>query len=205
MSVALDPQTLPPGNHYEYPEGLIPRKRSTKIDVEFTGPHGNAAGWFFAVPEAFKDTLDIKYVERLVKVPGQKGGKGKAVMAWTQGHPSQYTFDRGHVFYDHPASRALPWGEVVGRIRYSVQVLDAAPDESLELKVRKIEVSKTGKVTEKQVAKTFISPGSVSFEFRRYNDGQVVERTPYGSTQAEFAQFLKTGKFKNTLDLTTEG
>src|SRR5579864_4665352 len=57
---------------------------------------GYAAGWFFSVPEAFKDTLDIQATQRMFD--------GKPHIILTQG--KLFSFSRGDVIYaDRKASR----------------------------------------------------------------------------------------------------
>jgi hypothetical protein len=68
------------------------RTRTEKVDITFK--KGLAEGWAFGVSEAFRETLDILYVERRKqKVPR---------WVWTRGVPPARSFGQGHVFYDPP-------------------------------------------------------------------------------------------------------
>ena len=64
--------------------------RSLKLIANFID--GYAEGWHFAVGECFKDELDIKYVDRVIK--------GKKIKKWTQG--PYFCFAEGHIIYDIP-------------------------------------------------------------------------------------------------------
>lgn len=77
--------------------------RTLDLDSEFVD--GYAKGWYMAVPEAFKDELDIKYTERVEKK--------KKVLRWTQGVPPLYTFKEGHIFYyDRAGYYGWPWPHI---------------------------------------------------------------------------------------------
>src|ERR1039458_931966 len=73
---------------------------------------GYANGWRFAVPEAFRNSLDIKLTA--IKIGT------KTVDIYTQG--KQFSFNNGAILYDNRLAYELEWGEALKRIRLSVQI-----------------------------------------------------------------------------------
>jgi len=102
-------------------------KRTLELIADFND-EGYAEGWHFAVSKAFKDQLDIKFMERMepvldnngeqiyVEAKDKKGNiklkndgtprmkkKTRPVLKWTQGR--YYCFSEGHVIYDTPKAQ----------------------------------------------------------------------------------------------------
>ena len=125
-------------------------KRSLKLIADFN-EEGYAEGWYFAISKAFRDQLDIKYLERkepvldengkVVKEPfkDKKGDvvlkkdgtprirrKTKPVMRWTQG--KFYCFSEGHVIYDTPQAYLPLWREALNHINLRCVVIRALPN-----------------------------------------------------------------------------
>lgn len=96
---------------------------------EFLIDHENqgSIGWSFYLPPAFREALDIKYLER-------KNQKTEVeCMEWQQG--SSFAFDRGHMIYDTQQAYTLPWAEALTKIKICLQVSEALPVISEEKKV----------------------------------------------------------------------
>jgi hypothetical protein len=100
-------------------------RRST--DLLATFPNGYAAGWAMAVPECFRDALDIKLTERIQKHP--ETGKALTVMVWTQGKPPIYSFSAGDILYDTSLAYGSKWSNALAKISVSLQVESAVPDK----------------------------------------------------------------------------
>ena len=165
------------------------QKRSLELVASFVD--GYADGWFFAVGECFKDTLDIKFVERAepLLVDGHKqyqsvvNKDGKArnkvvtikVMRWTQGR--LYSFAAGHVLYDTPKGY-LQWCDALQHITVVCSVISATPNA----------LNEQG---------AFVN-GQVSFKLSKPNQSRTGLETvdSYFATQNEFVNFLKDGTFK---------
>jgi hypothetical protein len=150
-------------------------KRSRELIVEFE--EGYAKGWCFAVGEAFKDQLDIKYTERI-----DEGTKRK-VLCWTQG--PFYAFGEGHIIYDTPKAY-LQWSEALKHIKVACEVIRGTPNS----------LNENGE---------FVN-GHVYFKLSEPNRNRT-SLEPVGNyqiTQNEFVDFLKTGKvpvpFEQLLD-----
>lgn len=168
------------------------QKRSLELVASFVD--GYADGWFFAVGECFKDTLDIKFVERVEPrlVDGQKqyqtviNEDGKArnklatikVMRWTQGR--LYSFAAGHVLYDTPKGY-LQWCDALKHITVVCSVISAIPN-----------------MLNEQGA--FVN-GQVFFNLSKPNQSRTGLETVdnYHATQNEFVKFLKDGTFKGKI------
>jgi hypothetical protein len=89
------------------------KRQKRTLDCRPKFVNGYAEGWHMAVPEAFKDELDIKYTERVEN--------GQKLKRWTQGIPPVYAFKEGHIFYYNPE------GYSVGLAAH-VQIDTAIPD-----------------------------------------------------------------------------
>lgn len=159
------------------------RRRTEKIGIEFN-EHGEAIDWVFDVVDAFKESLDIKYMQYVDKektkelrrkLGRDKDGSGKPVvatrMAWTRGVPPTLSFQQGHVFYDPPGARrkGMPWNDALAVMRRAVRVREAKPD------------TEDGQ------------RGWVKFELSHYEQGKVLRTEQYQCSQQELEIFLKTG------------
>ena len=90
------------------------QKRSTKLIANFID--GFAEEWHFAVGDYFRDQLDIKYTEKVIK------GIKKTV--WTQG--PYFCFTEGHIFYDDKNAYQV-WGEALKHFSKMISVVRAVP------------------------------------------------------------------------------
>jgi len=159
------------------------RRRTEKLSVSFKD--GLAEGWVFGVGDFFRDQLDIKYTQfvdrdasKELRKARQQGEDGKLStvyrMAWSQGDPPMLCFDVGHVFYDPPETRHMVWGEALKLLRRSVQVTEATPDSEVE------------------------ASGWVKFDVRHYDGGEHIQTEKHTASQAEFLNFLRTGRLSAT-------
>ncbi len=90
------------------------QKRSEKLIANFV--NGYAEGWAFAVPEAFRDALDIKLTKRV---------KNKVErLCWTQG--DLFAFDEGDIIYDTLAAYTQ-WDQAMEKIKRTCQVVRSTP------------------------------------------------------------------------------
>lgn len=144
------------------------QKRTPITGDEF----GKSAGWFFAVPEAFREALDIKYTERKIH--------GRSIWDWTQGIPPQLSFDVGDVFYDRPDIRKSDWDRVRWKIGFAISVCAATSDRLSSGKIK---------------------PGSVEFDLSYFGHGRIEKTERFGTTQKEFMNFLRTGIIPGSIDL----
>ena len=159
------------------------RYRRTE-DFDITFKNGIADGWAFGVPEVFRKTLDILYVQYADKEKtremrygiGETKRKGQRNlrfqrMAWTRGSPPVRSFDVGHVFYDPPVARQLVWSDALKILRRVVQVCDAKPDTKSGLQ------------------------GWVRFVINYYDEcGYIVRTEERTLSQANFELFLRSGR-----------
>lgn len=152
-------------------------RRTEDVDVVFEG--GLASGWAFGVPEAFRDCLDILYLQYVDKerteairsrVTQSDDGKPPTVYrwAWSRGVPPALNFAAGHVFYDPPEARRLPWGEALQFLKRAVMVLKVAGD-------------------------TPQATGGVTFALSHYSNGKVDQTFNHTCSQQQFETFLRTG------------
>jgi len=76
---------------------LVKRKkaRTTKLIAEFEAD-GFAKGWSFKVHKAFKEALDIRETDKVIK---DKNGKKRTIKQWTQG--IAYNFNIGDTFHNN--------------------------------------------------------------------------------------------------------
>lgn len=96
------------------------RRRNLKLIADFHD--GFAVGWHMAVPDCFKECLDICLTERVKTVKQPDGSKQKFIsMVLTQG--SNYAFARGDTFYDCREAYSLPWSDALHVIQQSIKVL----------------------------------------------------------------------------------
>ncbi|MDO9501993.1 hypothetical protein [Falsiroseomonas sp.] len=154
------------------------QRRTENFGIQFTDTL--AEGWAFSVHEAFKEQLDILYLEYVDKekskelrkrCPLDEDGKPSRVMrsAWSQGVPPQLSFDAGHVFYDPPAARNMTGNDGREVLRRIVQVVEAMPDDQ---------------------------PGQggwVKIRVIRYEGGSITATDHHTMSQAEFGTLLRVG------------
>ena len=158
---------------------------------------GFACGWKMAVPEAFKEALDIKLTPRIFAK--------KKEMLWTQGH--LYDFHEGDTLYDTKQAYE-EWGEALKHLKLSVQVQFSSPSgyvtyETIEVKNNELEIiHQKGKQEPKEeiihglvVKKQRIVHGQVCFKVYRPNEEKtaVEECETIECTQDDFVAFLQTG------------
>ena len=156
---------------------------------------GYADNWHFAVSEAFKDALDIKWTavsENLVET-----------WFWTQG--SNYSFKVGDTLYDTRAAYEKPWHEALKIFKYCVKVISASP--AVVVVSKEFETSGPVQYLEDKAPKevpatiqyqrTRMSWGHVRFEVWTPNESaQTVELTEVKETTQElFVYYLQTGTF----------
>jgi hypothetical protein len=90
--------------------------RTTEIDPQFD-ENGYAKDWHFAVPEAFKDCLDIRLTERVENK--------RSVLRETQG--PFYCFSEGYRIYDTPRAYEV-WSEALKHIKRYCVIISAIPN-----------------------------------------------------------------------------
>jgi hypothetical protein len=200
-------------------QGLVKVDRSLNLIANFIGDY--AQGWYLAVGKYFKDTLDIKYTERVetVKIDGvvqydkiidnngntKNKQKRRKVSRLTQG--PFYCFDAGHVIYDTPKAY-LQWSEALKHLKIRCEVLMGTPNRF------KKECAEWSKVYEDKdgcwwakkrskggepirLGKTLDNylTGQVKFKLSKPNkDKSAMEAVgQYSLTQTGFVEFLKTG------------
>ncbi|MCU7839743.1 MAG: hypothetical protein KZQ94_10255 [Candidatus Thiodiazotropha sp. (ex Troendleina suluensis)] len=158
---------------------------------------GFALGWKMAVPEEFKDALDIKLTPRIFAK--------KKEMLWTQG--SLYDFHEGDTIHDITQAYN-EWGEALKHLKISVQVQFASSSgyvtyETIEVKNNELEIiHQKGKAKPKEeviaglvIKKQRIDHGLVRFKVYRPNKEKtaVEECETIECTQDDFVAFLQTG------------
>lgn len=158
---------------------------------------GYSAGWYFVIPEAFRDALDIRPTPRV-------HGK-RQFQVITQGR--NYAFKEGDVLYDTRKAYDVAWGEALKHIGCSVQIDSATAATTVVSKtyrtegpVRYLEGGKEksaeGVITYRR---TRISYGSVKFTLYRPNVARTAlerDRT-FETDQERFVLFLQTGILRN--------
>lgn len=137
---------------------------------------GYALGWRFAVPEAFKEPLDIKRTVRSVKKRQEEN--------WTQGR--LFNFIPGSILYNTRLAYDLPWGEALDKIKLAVQVVESEPSKMVQSQLKK---------TERPVSFVKVKPGALVFNlFVPKKDPQrIVPLERITTDQEEFVGFLQTG------------
>lgn len=158
---------------------------------------GFALGWKMAVPEAFKEALDIKLTPRIFAK--------KKEMLWTQGR--LYDFHEGDTIHD-TTQAYKEWGGALKYLKVSVQVKFASSSgyvayETIEVKNNELEIiHQKGKAKPKEeivaglvVKKQRIDHGLVRFKVYRPNQEKtaVEECETIECTQDDFVAFLQTG------------
>jgi hypothetical protein len=143
-------------------------KRSHALIANFVD--GFALGWTMAVPESFKEALDIKLTPRILA--------GKKEMIWTQG--PIYNFHEGDTFYDTKLAYKK-WREALKHFKLCVQVHS---------------VSSSGYVTdETKTDGLVVKYGSLIFKVYRPDEEKtaVKECEVIECVQDDFVTFLQTG------------
>jgi hypothetical protein len=145
-------------------------KRSLKLIANFVD--GYAEGWFFAVGDFFRDNLDIKLTDRIVREKDDLGKNKKSTKIYTQG--KEYSFEIGDIFYDSP-NGYLRWDIALKNFNQMCQITNAVSDQYDSQKK--------------------IINGLVDFDLYRVNSErnglQFVGN--YRKTQHGFVKFLATG------------
>jgi len=158
---------------------------------------GFAAGWKMAVPEHFKEALDIKLTPR--------NFNKKTTMIWTQG--KMYNFKSGDMLYDTKLAYQK-WDEAMKHLKLCVQVKEAKPSfvstyEVYEFVGKDLEVLKNNKfdqtVDRAKVNKQKIDHGFVKFEIYRPNEDRsgIDKIKEIECSQDDFVSFLQTGLLRN--------
>lgn len=169
---------------------------------------GFAVGWRLAVPEAFKDALDIKMTPRVVTVTKEVGDKKtkKSITynVWTQGQA--FNFRAGDVLYDSPKAYAK-FRSLWDVAKMMVQVVEASPSgyidpvrmtiEGSGMMVTQFKPSKKQKpreASEIAILETPIDEGFVKFDIKRISPktGRI-ETATLNTSQGGFVSFLQTG------------
>lgn len=155
--------------------------------------NGYAIGWKFAVPEAFKDALDIKLTNRKEKV--------KSLSMLTQG--KNYSFSANDTIYDTPKAYRI-WREALKELNYCIEIQEAIPCQNIETKKFKTEQSisffEDGKKSDTKKAFVFIrtrtSNGYVKFKLLKPDQKKekLVQHGVFETDQEKFVYFLQTGK-----------
>ena len=158
---------------------------------------GFALGWKMAVPEAFKEALDIKLTPRMFAK--------KKEMLWTQGR--LYDFHEGDTIHDTKHAYK-EWGEALKDLKLSVQVQFASSSgyvnyETVEVQNKELKIiHQKGKskpieeiVDGLVVKRQRIDYGLVRFKVYRPNNEKtaVEECETLECTQDDFVAFLQTG------------
>ena len=158
---------------------------------------GFAAGWRMAVPEWFKDSLDIKLTPKTIK--------NKKQLYWTQGNI--FNFQVGHTLYDQKESYGN-WQHHLDYGKLLIQIHDAKTSgyvdtEIIETKDEYINIfhHKKNKKPEYikikglNVKKQKLQNGIVRFRVYRVNKEKtkVEECELIECTQENFVVFLQTG------------
>lgn len=98
-------------------------KRSPILIANFID--GYADGWRFAVRQAFKDALDIKWTTKVInKIESYE---------WTQG--TQFNFSPGDIIYDTRLAYDLKWSDALKHIKLSIQITETTPSGSVKFKL----------------------------------------------------------------------
>lgn len=156
------------------------RNRTEHHGIDFV--NGTAQGWHFGVPEAFKVPLDIRsriYVDReasnrLRHEAGKTAAEAPNLTVyktlWTRGIPPALSFKEGDVFYYPHKVRALVWEKALQKLKASVIVKEAQPDDD------------SGK------------GGWVEYEASEFRDGEKISTVRGRITQKQFETLLRTGE-----------
>ncbi len=170
-------------------------KRSNVLIAYFV--EGFAIGWKMAVPESFKEALDIKLTSRVLSE--------KTEMIWTQG--PIYNFHEGDTFYDTKLAYQ-EWGEALKHLKLCVQIQSVSSSgyitsETIETKDKELDViHQKGQAKPKEdkldgliIKKQRLKYGNVKFKVYRPNEEKTAtkECEVIECTQDNFVAFLQTG------------
>lgn len=162
--------------------------------------NGFAQGWKMAVPESFREALDIKLTPRI--------SKGVKEELWTQGNI--YDFHEGDTI--HSSREAYEdWGKALIHLELSVQIQSASPSgykdyETIEIKNNELEIiHQKGKTKPKNeiieglvIKKQRINHGFIRLRVYRPNKEKTAleEHELIECTQDDFIVFLQTGTIR---------
>lgn len=164
-------------------------KRDLKLIADFKD--GYIQDWYFKLPEAFKDALDIQFTERTIDKKKKK--------FWTQG--KCYAFNNGDVVYNRIINRNETWRTtLLFSELIALQIISASP-ATLE------------KITEEVKGKEKVKhyeyhEGEVEFKVLKPNSDktalQIVKILK--CSQVQFVEILKNGLhiFETLNELQTE-
>ena len=146
------------------------KRQNRTVDCKPRFVNGYAENWYMAVPDVFKQELDIILTERIEN-------KIK-VKRWTQGIPPLYNFKEGHIIFDTPKAYSGEWSEALKHIKIMVQIERGIPDTF-------------------DMNKGYCN-GHVFVKFYRPNkDKTKIEQVETAEfTQKNFVHFLQTGEIK---------
>lgn len=157
---------------------------------------GFAAGWFFAVPESFKDALDIRLTQRVFDKTTET--------LWTQG--KLYSFSHGDVFYDTPqAYNTETWSSALPHIGLCVQIEKAVPSAVIETKSYKtatpVQIIEDKKESpKKHLHQLSYTRSRISYGFVRFSlfvpdllEKKLVQQATYETDQELLVRFLQSG------------
>ncbi len=171
-------------------EGYVDR-RSIVINPMFS--QGYSVGWRFAVPEAFKDALDIKLTSRRCKAGN--------LSVLTQG--KNYSFSANDTIYDTPKAYKM-WKEALKEFKYCVEIQEAVPARNIQTKVFKtcdpVNYKEDGKTSNRRALfifeRTRTDYGHVKFKILTPDQakGKLELQGVYETDQEKFVYFLQTGK-----------
>jgi len=148
------------------------QKRSEQLIANFV--NGFATDWHMAVPESYKQELDIRLTPRIKKTDN---GKYKEEV-YTQGH--LYNFKEGQIFFDSAKAYDI-WKDSLSSFRLACKIMNAEP----------VSFSTASDVEFKKT----LSDGFVEYKLYKPNDkhDSVIEIGTFSSSQKEFVNFLKFG------------
>lgn len=172
---------------------------------------GYAAGWKMAVPEAFRDALDIMRQEKsiTVKTDDVSGSSVFKAAQWTQGN--NYSFRSGDTLFDC-RSPGGAWSDLVKILKIGVKVIEAGSGEWVKAKRNISTVEETRlswspkaffpdnkegipEIAQLNVEWLVWKPGFLKFQvFRPNSDRTTAEFGEiYDTDQDLFVTFLQTG------------
>lgn len=153
---------------------------------------GFAAGWKMAVPEAFRNALDIKSTPRVFD--------GKTRTEITQG--KNFSFKETDVLYDTRDAYQL-WSKALNKISLCATVLSATPASLMTTSefetIERVSYKKNDKKAETPkklcVRKNRMNYGAVRFCISRPNSDKtkLVDGEIYETDQENFVYFLQSG------------
>ncbi len=178
------------------------RNRTENIGIAFE--NGIAKDWAFDVPDAFRSSLDITYMQRADKeanaaLKAELGRPLKAHektwrMVWTRGDPPSYSFQDGDVFYDPPGVRAMDWSKALEVLCRVVSILRANPDPfALQHQISEEDEPAPEDQEKQEIASAGRGSGWVKYRVFYYEAGQIARQESGDLRQSDFAEFLRTG------------